>query len=146
MRLSPKGAGETVPKTGVKSVLTFVTRQGRRISGDRAALVHLIRFVTYGLEFNTHTAYIKHVSVLLIVDLALNRLKSVMDKGNLPVKLMSKRLATYLPDGIYEFLEDWANQEKRSISNLAAFLLEQSARERMEKLEKMKQMKQEESK
>lgn len=50
-----------------------------------------------------------------------------------PLQSMSKRLATYLPDGVYEYLEAWASKEKRSISNLAAFLLEQSIRERMEK-------------
>jgi len=59
-----------------------------------------------------------------------------MDRVNSnPFQNMSKRLATYLPDGIYEYLETWASKEKRSISNLAAFLLEQSIRERMEKSE-----------
>ena len=43
---------------------------------------------------------------------------------------MSKRLATYLPDGIYDYLEQWANKEKRSVSNLAAYLLETVVRER----------------
>jgi hypothetical protein len=43
---------------------------------------------------------------------------------------MTKRLAVYLPDGIYEFLEEWAGEERRSISNLAAVLLELMARDR----------------
>jgi len=43
---------------------------------------------------------------------------------------MTKRLAVYLPDGIYEFLERWAGNERRSVSNLAAVLLEQSVRSR----------------
>lgn len=43
---------------------------------------------------------------------------------------MTKRLAVYLPDGIYEFLEQWADEERRSISNLAAVLLELMARDR----------------
>lgn len=43
---------------------------------------------------------------------------------------MTKRLAVYLPEGVYEFLEKWANEERRSVSNLAAVLLEQSVRSR----------------
>lgn len=42
---------------------------------------------------------------------------------------MTKRLATYLAEGIYDVLEEWANQERRSISSLVAFLLEKAARE-----------------
>ncbi len=42
---------------------------------------------------------------------------------------MTKRLATYLADGIYDILEEWADRERRSISSLAAFVLEQAARE-----------------
>jgi len=47
---------------------------------------------------------------------------------------MTKRLATYLADGIYELLEEWAHQERRSISSLAAFILEKAAREHQEQL------------
>ena len=46
--------------------------------------------------------------------------------------LMTKRLATYLADGIYDLLEEWATQERRSISSLAAFLLEKAVREHQE--------------
>jgi hypothetical protein len=49
---------------------------------------------------------------------------------------MTKRLATYLADGIYDLLEDWANQERRSISSLAAFLLEKAVREHQEQIQK----------
>jgi hypothetical protein len=52
-----------------------------------------------------------------------------MDKGKDLDPPMSKRLATYLPDGIYDQLEEWASKERRSISNLAAFLLEMAVRE-----------------
>lgn len=52
-----------------------------------------------------------------------------MDKGKDLDPPMSKRLATYLPDGIYDQLEEWASKERRSISNLAAFLLEVAVRE-----------------
>jgi hypothetical protein len=41
-----------------------------------------------------------------------------------------KRLAAYLPDPIYEELEQWAEQEKRSLSNLVGYLLEDAVRER----------------
>jgi len=41
-----------------------------------------------------------------------------------------KRLAAYLPDPIYEELEKWATEEKRSLSNLVGYLLEASVRER----------------
>jgi hypothetical protein len=47
---------------------------------------------------------------------------------------MTKRLATYLADGIYNILEDWADEENRSISSLAAFILEQAARERQKEI------------
>ncbi|MCC3456674.1 MAG: hypothetical protein JGK24_25585 [Microcoleus sp. PH2017_29_MFU_D_A] len=47
---------------------------------------------------------------------------------------MTKRLATYLADGIYDILEEWASQERRSISSLAAFVLEQAARERQKEM------------
>ena len=49
---------------------------------------------------------------------------------------MTKRLATYLADGIYDLLDDWANQERRSISGLAAFLLEKAVRGHQEQIQK----------
>lgn len=49
---------------------------------------------------------------------------------------MTKRLTTYLAEGIYDILEDWADRERRSISSLAAFILEKAAREELEKTEK----------
>ncbi len=45
---------------------------------------------------------------------------------------MNKRVTTYLPEGIYELLEEWAVKEKRSISNLTAFLVERAVREHYE--------------
>ncbi|MCU0542895.1 MAG: hypothetical protein MUE44_11975 [Oscillatoriaceae cyanobacterium Prado104] len=47
---------------------------------------------------------------------------------------MTKRLATYLADGIYDILEEWAHDERRSISSLVAFLLEQAAREHQKEM------------
>lgn len=41
-----------------------------------------------------------------------------------------KRLAAYLPDPVYDELEQWATQEKRSLSNLVAYLLEKSLEDR----------------
>ena len=49
---------------------------------------------------------------------------------------MTKRLTTYLAEGIYDILEDWAERERRSISSLAAFLLEKAAREEQEKIQR----------
>lgn len=49
---------------------------------------------------------------------------------------MTKRLTTYLAEGIYDILEDWADRERRSISSLAAFILEKAAREEQEKMQK----------
>ncbi len=40
-----------------------------------------------------------------------------------------KRLSAYLPDPIYEELELWADEEKRSLSNLVGYLLEAAVRE-----------------
>jgi hypothetical protein len=48
-----------------------------------------------------------------------------------------KRLATYLPDPVYEELEQWASQEKRSLSNLVAFLLEKAVSDRSERQKKI---------
>ena len=50
--------------------------------------------------------------------------------------LMTKRLATYLADGIYDILEEWAKDERRSVSSLSAFILEQAARERQKQAQK----------
>ena len=41
-----------------------------------------------------------------------------------------KRLSAYLPDPVYDDLEQWASQEKRSLSNLVAYLLEKSIEDR----------------
>jgi hypothetical protein len=43
---------------------------------------------------------------------------------------MSKRISTSIGEGIYELLQEWANEERRSISGLSAFILEQAVRER----------------
>ena len=58
---------------------------------------------------------------------------------NQEVSNLMKRLATYLPDPVYEELEQWATQEKRSLSNLVAFLLEKAT------VERRKEAKQEQS-
>jgi hypothetical protein len=55
-----------------------------------------------------------------------------MAENELAVSQM-KRLATYLPDPVYEELEQWASQEKRSLSNLVAFLLEKAVSDRQER-------------
>jgi hypothetical protein len=52
-----------------------------------------------------------------------------------------KRLAAYLPDPIYEELEKWADQEKRSLSNLVGYLLEAAVRERPKSVEPVEQNK-----
>jgi len=44
-----------------------------------------------------------------------------------------KRLAAYLPDPVYEELEKWATEEKRSLSNLVGYLLEAAVRERQKR-------------
>lgn len=41
---------------------------------------------------------------------------------------MSKKISVYLPDKVAQWLEDWANDEGRTMSSLAAFLIEQSVR------------------
>jgi hypothetical protein len=43
---------------------------------------------------------------------------------------MAKRVSTSIADGIYDLLQESANEERRSISGLSAFLLEQAVRER----------------
>jgi hypothetical protein len=44
-----------------------------------------------------------------------------------------KRLGAYIPDPVYEELEKWANQEKRSLSNLVGYLLEKAIDDRRAK-------------
>lgn len=41
-----------------------------------------------------------------------------------------KRLAGYLPDPIYDYLEGWSTEENRSLSSLVGFVLEKAVRER----------------
>lgn len=41
-----------------------------------------------------------------------------------------KRLSAYLPDPVYEELEQWASDEKRSLSNLVSYLLEKALDDR----------------
>jgi hypothetical protein len=57
------------------------------------------------------------------------QLKDGLIKGEVMMSDM-KRLAAYLPDPVYEELEKWANDEKRSLSNLVGYLLEAAVRER----------------
>jgi len=49
---------------------------------------------------------------------------------------MSKRISTSIGEGIYDLLQEWANEERRSISGLSAFLLEQAVRERQKQMQK----------
>lgn len=49
-----------------------------------------------------------------------------------------KRLAAYLPDPIYEHLEQWADTEKRSLSNLVGYLLEAAVKDRLDRIESEK--------
>ena len=49
---------------------------------------------------------------------------------------MSKRISTSIGEGIYDLLQEWANEERRSISSLAAFVLEQAAREHQKEMQK----------
>lgn len=46
---------------------------------------------------------------------------------------VSKRVFVTVPDAVYEELEDWANKQGRSVSNLTAFLVEASLREAKER-------------
>jgi metal-responsive CopG/Arc/MetJ family transcriptional regulator len=50
-----------------------------------------------------------------------------------------KRLSAYLPDPVYEELEMWATQEKRSLSNLVSYLLEKAIDEKRDKSTNEKQ-------
>ena len=49
---------------------------------------------------------------------------------------MSKRISTSIGEGIYDQLQEWANEERRSLSGLSAFILEQAVRERQKKVQK----------
>lgn len=44
-------------------------------------------------------------------------------------RALMKRVAVYLPDVVFEILESQANQEGRSVSNLASFLIETGLRQ-----------------
>ena len=48
-------------------------------------------------------------------------------------KEMSKRIMVTLPDGVYKLLEDWAKEEGRPVASLAAFIIESSARDKVDK-------------
>ncbi|NJK76147.1 MAG: hypothetical protein HC849_34060 [Oscillatoriales cyanobacterium RU_3_3] len=49
---------------------------------------------------------------------------------------MTKRFSTSIADGIYDLLEEWANDERRSVSSLVAFIVEQAVRERQKQTQK----------
>jgi CopG-like RHH_1 or ribbon-helix-helix domain, RHH_5 len=46
---------------------------------------------------------------------------------------VSKRINVTLPDSVVEELEQWADNQGRSLANLAAFLLESSVKQAKEK-------------
>lgn len=48
-------------------------------------------------------------------------------------KEMAKRVFATVPDAVAEELEQWANQQGRSLSNLVGYLLENSLRDAKEK-------------
>ncbi|MEG3846971.1 hypothetical protein QT971_28615 [Microcoleus sp. herbarium19] len=52
---------------------------------------------------------------------------------------MAKRVSTSLADGIYDLLQEWANEERRSISGLSAFILEQAVREHQKEMKQQPQ-------
>jgi hypothetical protein len=58
-----------------------------------------------------------------------------MAENELAISQM-KRLATHLPDPVYEELKQWASQEKRSLYNLVAFLLEKAVNDCSERQKK----------
>jgi hypothetical protein len=50
-------------------------------------------------------------------------------------KTVAKRFYISLPDGIAEYLEEWAAKEGNKPTTLAAFIVERTIRERMEATE-----------
>lgn len=46
---------------------------------------------------------------------------------------VSKRVFMTVPDTVYEELEEWADSQGRSVSNLTAFLVESALKEAKEK-------------
>ena len=64
-----------------------------------------------------------------------------MLEASIEKKTVTKRLSAYLPDTVYEWLEDWAGEEKRSISSLVSFLLESAVRQRQEEKKVLTQSK-----
>jgi hypothetical protein len=46
---------------------------------------------------------------------------------------MTKRMTISVDDDVYEALEEWANEEVRTVANLAAALVTLAARERQTK-------------
>jgi predicted CopG family antitoxin len=46
---------------------------------------------------------------------------------------MTKRMTISVDDDVYEILEKWANEEVRTVANLAAALVTLQAREKSEK-------------
>ena len=51
-------------------------------------------------------------------------------KGVKPMVFEMKRLAGYLPDPVYDYLEKWSHEESRSLSSLVGFILERAVRDR----------------
>ncbi len=47
--------------------------------------------------------------------------------------VVTKKFSVNVPDAIYEQLEQWADEQGRSSSNLAAFLIEMGIRQAVER-------------
>ena len=45
-------------------------------------------------------------------------------------KIVTKRITAYMADVVYQWLEQWAEEEGRSLSSLATYVLETAARDR----------------
>jgi hypothetical protein len=52
-------------------------------------------------------------------------------------KEMAKRIWATVPDAVEKYLQDWADKDGRSISNLCAYLLEEAVKRDQQQLNKV---------
>jgi len=52
-------------------------------------------------------------------------------------KEMAKRIWATVPDAVEKYLQDWADKDGRSVSNLCAYLLEEAVKRDQQQLNKV---------
>lgn len=72
------------------------------------------------------------INPLTLPSLLIRQFRSVLNGTKPRLSRPSPRITMTVSEEVYEFLCEWAEREERPLANLAAYLLNQAARERQE--------------